>query len=55
MFGQGKIFDEYPYADTGQQGFYERYMSGEKLKAGWVSPTDFEEGPLDEEEASANN
>ena len=27
--------------------FYERYMRGEKLRAGWVNPTDFEKKPLD--------
>lgn len=47
MFGQGQIFEQYPYADKNTQGFYERYMRGEKLKAGWVSPTDFEKGPMD--------
>jgi arylsulfatase A-like enzyme len=48
MFGQGHVFEEYPYADTALRGFYERYMSGEKLKAGWVNPTDFEPGPLED-------
>jgi len=47
MFGQGHIFDEYPYADEGQRGFYERFMAGEKLRAGWVNPTDFETEPLE--------
>ncbi len=42
MFGKGDIFDEYPYADVKDTAFYERYMKGEKLPAGWVSPTDFE-------------
>jgi N-sulfoglucosamine sulfohydrolase len=47
MFGQGSIFDRYPYSSPGTDRFYERYMSGERVKAGWVSPTDFEEKPLD--------
>ena len=47
MFGRGEVFEEYPYADPGLRGFYERFMSGEKLHAGWVSPTDFEPQPLD--------
>ena len=47
MFGRGSVFEEYPYADAALRGFYERYMSGEKLKAGWVSPTDFAPAPLD--------
>jgi arylsulfatase A-like enzyme len=42
MFGQGKIFDDYPYMDKNTADFYDRTMRGEKLKAGWVNPTDFE-------------
>ena len=42
MFGKGDVFDEYPYADTKNRNFYERYMKGEKINAGWVSPTDFQ-------------
>ncbi len=45
MEGRGAIFDEYPHANRGNVGFYERYMAGEKLKAGWVNPTDFEPAP----------
>jgi hypothetical protein len=48
MVGQGHIFEQYPYADPKLRGFYERYMSGEKLKAGWVNESDFEKAPLDE-------
>ncbi len=47
MLGRGHIFDEYPYAHSKQSNFYEKYMSGEKLKAGWVNESDFEEDPLD--------
>lgn len=50
MFGNGHVFDDYPYADAGQRGFYERYMAGEKIPTGWVSPTDFEKEPLDKPE-----
>ncbi len=42
LLGQGEIFDQYPHASPGHAGFYERTMRGEKLKAGWVSETDFE-------------
>ncbi len=42
MFGKGYLFDEYPYADEKHRNFYERYMKGEKLKAGWVNSSDFE-------------
>lgn len=45
MFGQGDLFDKYPV--TGNPRYYERYMSGEKVKAGWVLPTDYETKPLD--------
>jgi N-sulfoglucosamine sulfohydrolase len=48
MFGRGHIFEEYPYSDAGLRGFYERYMGGEKLRAGWVNPSDFEPQPLDD-------
>jgi N-sulfoglucosamine sulfohydrolase len=46
MFGQGEVFDKYEYANPGTRNFYERYMRGEAMKAGWVSPTDFEKSPL---------
>src|SRR5262249_42906882 len=42
MFGRGRVFDQYPYANAEQQNFYERFMRGEKLKAGWVNESDFE-------------
>lgn len=40
--GKGNLFDEYPHANKGTRNFYNRYMNGEKLRAGWVNPTDFE-------------
>ncbi|RMG01425.1 MAG: heparan N-sulfatase [Planctomycetota bacterium] len=50
MFGKGHIFDEYPYANEGQRGFYDRYLRGEdvKRKTGWVNPSDYEPEPLDD-------
>jgi arylsulfatase A-like enzyme len=42
MSGGGKEFDQYPYADEKHRDFYNRMKRGEKLKAGWVNPTDFE-------------
>jgi arylsulfatase A-like enzyme len=42
MFGKGQVFDEYPYADKSGKDFYERFMKGEKLRAGWVNESDFE-------------
>jgi arylsulfatase A-like enzyme len=48
MFGQGHLFDEYPYAGQRERNFYERFLRGEKPKAGWANPSDFEKGPLDD-------
>ena len=45
MTGQGRVFDEYPHANKGHVGFYERFMRGEKMNTGWVSETDFETKP----------
>jgi arylsulfatase A-like enzyme len=47
MFGNGHIFDEYEYAQENMKGFYERYMAGEDMKAGWVNESDFEDAPLE--------
>jgi arylsulfatase A-like enzyme len=44
MFGRGDIFDQYQYANPEQRNFYERFMRGEKLRAGWVNESDFEKG-----------
>jgi hypothetical protein len=46
MFGRGKIFDRYVYANPEQRNFYERFMRGEKVKAGWVNDSDFEKEPV---------
>ncbi|MHB8974508.1 MAG: sulfatase family protein [Pirellulaceae bacterium] len=48
VLGEGHVFDEYPYASAAHKDFYERYMRGEKLSAGWVTETDFEPQPLDD-------
>ncbi|MEX1241189.1 MAG: sulfatase [Cyclobacteriaceae bacterium] len=42
MFGKGHIFDQYEYAGDNSRNFYERYMNGEDIKAGWVNQSDFE-------------
>jgi arylsulfatase A-like enzyme len=47
MLGNGHIFDEYVYAGEDVRGFYERYMRGEDIQAGWVNKTDFEDGPIE--------
>jgi N-sulfoglucosamine sulfohydrolase len=46
MFGKGYIFDQYIYANPEQRNFYERFMRGEKMKAGWVLESDFEKEPI---------
>lgn len=47
MNGNGQYFDKIKYAEAKTANFYERFMSGEKIKAGWVNDSDFEEKPLD--------
>jgi arylsulfatase A-like enzyme len=42
MFGRGHLFDEYPHAHEPTRNFYERFMRGESVRAGWVNETDFE-------------
>jgi hypothetical protein len=49
MFGRGEVFENYPYAEAALRGFYERFMAGEKLNAGWVNASDFSPKPLDDE------
>lgn len=42
--GYGHIYESYPQVEM--QGFYERFMSGEKLKTGWVNESDYEKEPI---------
>lgn len=44
MFGNGDLFDR--YKPTTGDGFYEQFQRGEKPKAGWVEPSDFEPAPI---------
>jgi hypothetical protein len=44
MSGNGAVFDG--YQPTNGAGFYEQFMKGQKVNAGWVEETDFESGPL---------
>ena len=44
ILGNGDIFDKYPYQGE-VQNYYNRFMNGEKVKAGWVNETDYEEAP----------
>jgi N-sulfoglucosamine sulfohydrolase len=47
ILGDKDYFDNVPYAFDHGRHFYERYMSGENVKAGWVNKTDFEKEKLD--------
>ncbi len=42
MFGKGDVFDGYPYSSKVTENFFERFMSGETIRAGWVNASDFE-------------
>ncbi len=44
MSGRGHLFDD--YKPTTGDGFYEKFIRGERVNAGWVSPTDFEKQPI---------
>lgn len=46
MLGYGHIYEQYPGAVY--NGYYEKFMRGEKLRTGWVSPTDFETLPFND-------
>ena len=47
LSGNAAYFDTIPFVNGGNVRFYERYMKGEKVRAGWVHPTDFEKQKLD--------
>ena len=47
IIGNGDIFDSYLYSNENDRNFYERFMSGEKMEAGWVNESDFEKEPLE--------
>ncbi len=44
MSGRGHLFDD--YRPTTGDGFFEKFQRGEKVNAGWVSPSDFEKTPI---------
>ncbi len=47
MLGKGDVFDSYPFVNESNVHFYERYMSGERPRTGWVHPSDFEPAALE--------
>ena len=52
MFGRGDVFGRYIYADERTRNFYERFMRGEKPRAGWVNDSDFETSAIKEKSAA---
>jgi N-sulfoglucosamine sulfohydrolase len=46
ILGNGDIFDNYPYTGA-VKNYYNRYMSGEKVPAGWVNKTDYDSDLMD--------
>jgi N-sulfoglucosamine sulfohydrolase len=51
MTGKGDVFDNYPYAGA-ERGLYQRLKNGEKVKTGWVNPSDYEPAPLNDHGAA---
>ncbi len=47
ILGNGDIFDNYPYVGA-VQNYYNRYMGGEEVPAGWVEKTDYDAYLLEE-------
>ena len=47
IMGNGKIFQDYKYAQEATRNFYNRVMAGEELRAGWINQTDIEKERLD--------
>lgn len=47
ILGYRDLFMTYPYAQEAHRDFYNRFMAGEPLRAGWIEQTDIENEPLD--------
>ncbi len=48
ILGYGEIFMTYPYAYEQHRDFYNRFMAGEPLRAGWIKQSDIESEALDQ-------
>jgi arylsulfatase A-like enzyme len=48
MRGYGDIYDQYPFTEV--NGFYERFMNGEKIPTDWVNQSDYEKTILENEQ-----
>jgi N-sulfoglucosamine sulfohydrolase len=42
MAGEGEIFERFLPNNPWLRGYYERYMAGEPMKPGWITPSDIE-------------
>lgn len=49
ILGDSGYFEKFPYADGNGNGFYEKFVAGQRVKAGWVNETDFEPAPVVED------
>lgn len=47
IMGNGDIFDTYPYSEDNTRNFYNRFMAGEPVKAGWINQSDIEKEKLE--------
>ena len=45
--GDGDIFETYVYSQDDTRNFYNRFMAGEDVHAGWINQTDIEQEKLD--------
>ncbi|MEM6645903.1 MAG: sulfatase-like hydrolase/transferase, partial [Bacteroidota bacterium] len=43
--GRGDLYEQYTYANEATRNFYNRFMAGDSLRAGWVNATDFRAAP----------
>jgi arylsulfatase A-like enzyme len=48
ILGNGDIFDNYTYSSPATRDYYNRYMSGEEVPAGWVNKTDYDPDLMEE-------
>ena len=45
--GQPHYFDLIRFSNVNHRDFYQRYLAGERIRAGWVNPGDFEKEEID--------
>ncbi|MEM9928363.1 MAG: sulfatase [Bacteroidota bacterium] len=48
MAGRGHEYEAFPIAFPDQQQYYEKFVAGDTVKAGWIIPDDYEPYPLQE-------